>query len=287
MAQSKYWVFTLNNPTRTPVFEPEWMQYLVFEGEMGAETRTPHYQGYIQTKKNCRLNRLRKWLPGAHFEVSRGSHEEARDYCMKGDTDDSLCLETAQEFGEFVPTRGNQGQRTDLMRTMELIRVGAPRDDYIHDPTYVRNYRGLEHYRFLINDAIGHTDVRGEWWYGAPGTGKTRAAHAEYPDLYIKSQNKWWDGYNNESYVLLDDFDRLGTCLSHHLKIWGDRYPCHGEIKCGTVALRHTKIIITSNYRIDELFAGDNALILALERRYKYRIFHDDHGVDPLNPHFV
>ena len=61
------------------------------------------------------------------------------------------------------------------------------------------------------------------WYWGAPGTGKTRKATAEHPDAYKKLQNKWWDGYQGQDVVILDD---LGTetakALTTHLKLWAD-----------------------------------------------------------------
>lgn len=71
--------------------------------------------------------------------------------------------------------------------------------------------------------------------YGAPGTGKSRAAYEKYPDAYRKSQNKWFDGYESHKVIIIDDLDT--DMLGHHLKIWADRYPCIGEVKGGTVNL--------------------------------------------------
>lgn len=46
---------------------------------------------------------------------------------------------------------------------------------------------------------------------------------------------------------MLDDFDKLGTGLSHYLKIWGDPYgKIDGEVKGSTVPLNYEEFYITS-----------------------------------------
>lgn len=122
-------------------------------------------------------------------------------------------------------------------------------------------------FRALQSEAYEAEDVRGFWYHGPPGTGKSRAARL-LGDFYLKSQNKWWDGYSGQPIVILDDLDKNGSCLFHHLKIWADRYACTGEIKGGTVNLQHHKFVVTSNYTIDELFE-DEHVREAIKRRFK------------------
>lgn len=119
--------------------------------------------------------------------------------------------------------------------------------------------------------------VRGVWLYGPSGCGKSTAARAygaENGGYYLKDQNKWWDGYNGEGVVILDDLDTGALC--HHLKIWADKFAFKGEIKGSTVWLNYDTFIVTSNHTIPEIVgmslkSGEpynNELERALTRRF-------------------
>lgn len=92
-------------------------------------------------------------------------------------------------------------------------------------------------------------------------------AREQYPGAYLKAQNKWWDGYQGQEAVILDDLDT--DALGHHIKIWADRYTCTGEIKGSTVPLFHKVFCVTSNYTPEQLFK-DPAMAEAVRRRFTF-----------------
>lgn len=113
--------------------------------------------------------------------------------------------------------------------------------------------------------------MRGIWLYGNAGAGKTTSARQfGKASLFLKAQNKWFDGYMGEKVIVLDDLDT--STLNHYLKIWSDRWACRGEVKGGMVWLRHEYFIVTSNYSIQGLMDKDNicdpALYDAMKRRF-------------------
>jgi hypothetical protein len=122
------------------------------------------------------------------------------------------------------------------------------------------------------------------WIYGSTGIGKSRWVRTTYPQqFFMKAQNKWWDGYNGEKIVLLDDFDLTGSCLGHYLKIWSDCYAFSAEVKGGTIKPVIDTFIITSQYLPRDIFCQgtiqekwDDEMRLAIQRRFSFKTVDKD-----------
>lgn len=230
--------------------------YTVIGREVG-ESGTPHLQGFIVFGKAKRFSALKKIHSGLHWEVARGTSEQASNYCKK----DGNYL----EFGTFP---GSQGRRNDLERAIETLK-----DDGIaavakqHTAAFIKYSRGFRDAALFLQDSYEHNDVRGYWIWGPPGTGKSHVARSFSDSLYIKGQHKWWDGYDGEINVLLDDLD--SATLGHYLKIWADKWSCKGETKGGTIFLRHQRFIVTSNYPPEHFWPDDDVMTEAISRRFK------------------
>ena len=282
--QSTRHCFTLNNYTDHDIellrkFYADYCKYLVYGKEVG-ESGTPHLQGFFTLKLKLSMVGVHKALGTSAIALlaAKGSSAQASTYCKKGeqsheeweslkDSGPNYGLNyKGEEFGQvpFV------GKRCDLDILCEAVQNGQSMLEVskLHPASYVRNYRGLASLQALNTDSYEHHTVRGIYIWGPPGTGKSHTARNMCPEsLYIKAQNKWWDGYSGESHVLLDDMD--GNFLGHYLKIWADKYACTGEIKGGVVKLCHTTFIVTSNYSIEAMWKDDPVMAAAIKRRFK------------------
>lgn len=272
------WVFTSFEPTfcddlivsLSQLYEGG-ARYVVAQLELAPTTERLHAQGYIYFKNPKTLVGVKKAFAeldaAVHLEPQRASHEQAIAYCQKEDT--RVPDTKPVEFGE----QPDPGRRTDLdaITTDILDNRLTPKEVALTYPsTYIRYHNGLTKLCAFAAEPYSHDSVRGIWITGSPGVGKSYTVRQKWPDLYLKSQNKWFDGYSGQSVILIDDFDKGGACLYHYMKIWADSYACTGEIKGGTVDLQHKRFVVTSNYSISDIFSPDedSELYEAISRRF-------------------
>lgn len=195
-------------------------------------------------------------------------------YCMKSETR----IEGPIEIGEF------KSKKKEKMTNKELLELS--KDEQL-ELLSMNEIIKLDKVRKIVNgilDPYEHDSVRGVWYWGKPGCGKSWKAYTDDPGAFRKCQNKWFDGYNGEDTIILDDLDQ--NLLGHHLKIWADRYPCQGEVKGGVVNLRHKKFVVTSNYQIDKLWEQDTEMRDAIKRRFKQiEIISPNFSLPPMSQH--
>lgn len=157
--------------------------------------------------------------------------------------------------------------------TAGLIKAKSVKDALTDGDISFYAARPYQYARSVLLDGYTAADVRGIWIHGPSGVGKSYLARERGTMLggyYLKAQNKWFDGYDGQPVIIMDDFDKKGTCLDHYMKIWADRYACSGEIKGASIALSHREFIVTSNYSIDDVFVDfDECVVEAISRRFR------------------
>lgn len=251
MSRSRNWLFTENNPEG--LLDPEdWpgLKFCVYQLEVG-EQGTEHFQGYCEFENPVRLATLQDCIPGAHWEVRRGTAQQAREYCMKEDTR----VEGPFEWG----TPSAQGARSDLEEVARRLQDGeSVRDVAIAFPSqYIRYSNGFARFQQLIQPRRSSKTYC--WvFYGSGGSGKSSLARrlAEYigggPDMVYKlpmrksAPQPYWDGYRQGQVVIIDEFkgNRFEPTFFNELIDDGPlSVPIHG----GQTEFNSELVIITTN----------------------------------------
>jgi hypothetical protein len=265
---ARNWCFTLNNYTSEDITKLDQLdcRYIIYGKEVAPDTGTPHLQGYIQGKRSQRLSWLKKNIhPTAHFEIARGKPDQNIAYCSKE--------------GDFTE-RGQpttQGKRKDLDTFVEDCKASdsrLKRRDLIetHATVYAKFPRFVQEVQSEYHPPSSRDTLDNHWFTGDSGTGKSSTARKENPDAYIKAPNKWWDNYNGEHTVIIEDLDPDHAYMAYNLKIWGDHYPFPAEIKGGKIEIRPQRLIITSQYRPEDIFPRSQD-VEAITRRFPIRTF--------------
>lgn len=249
MARAKTWMMTINNPGDPPEIFLEriktWesLVYCVFQEERG-ENGTLHYQGYCEFDKEYRLAGLKRLHPQAHWDKRRGSQAQAKAYCTKEDTR----VRGPFEYGDPLP---GQGTRSDLGAAIETMRQhGIKRAREDHPTTFAKYARGLRDLCLHDNNKFERIQRTVILLFGPSGCGKTFSFVRDEPDGCCIPVNDgfWFDGYENHSSVLLDEFSgRASKWSLIQCKRVIDSYTVNVPVKGSFVSWRPTKIYVTTN----------------------------------------
>lgn len=262
MSKHRNFTFTHNNYADTSLEDNLECRFIAYSKEIAPTTLTPHLQGYVCFHNPRSVKAIRKLMVGCHIECMLGSIEQNDEYISK--------LANPIERGDKPVSNDNKGRAEKLRwkRSLDLAKEG--KIDEIDADIQLRYYSTLKRIKSDHEkkpDPI--TETSGIWVYGKAGCGKTKSVWEKYPDLYIKSRNKWWGGYEKQNVVLCDDIGKKDAeWMGSFLKDWGGQYPFQAETKGGGMQIRPKTFIVTSQYAIDELWE-DKETQDALFRRYK------------------
>lgn len=264
--RTRNYSYTLNNYTNE---EYETIlklkcKYNIIGKEVG-KNGTPHLQGFIIFNNAKSFNATKKLLGSrAHIEASEGTPYSNFRYCSK----DGNYVETGDR-----PEKVGQGKRVDLKEIKDNVSQGSTIKKMLDDDMIV-NHQQLKYAESLEKYYEGRRTWKPivEWYWGATGTGKTKLAYETFekydPDeVYVAMDTgKWWDGYDGQKYIIIDDMRADFLKFNQLLKLL-DRYAYRVETKGSTRQFLGKHIIITSPYHPKDIYPNKKEDIEQLLRR--------------------
>jgi len=252
----RHWVFTVfgeqatERPDRFLVNPPhdERIRYAIWQQERCPESNRLHLQGYAEFRRPVRIRQAKELLraPTAHVEPRRGSRDDARAYASKEETR----IEGPWEIGEWIKGSGSRSDLDSLHRSLSegssLLTISDE-----HFPEFLKYHRSIQQWQ-LLHQGRRNWPMEIIVIYGPTGTGKTSAAWQSAPEAYLlppqqsASGTGWWDGYNGESDIIIDEF--YGWLRYSFLLQLLDRYPLRVETKGGSVNFVGRRVFMTSNH---------------------------------------
>jgi len=255
---------------KVTTFAHGWCKYLIFGREICPKTGNFHLQGCCVLNNRMRMTELMKLIHSTvHWEPMDKPLQYNIDYCMKdGDF---------MEFGERPVDNGKREQQRWALARQQVTTEGvhAVEDAQIYIGQFSNLVKIQNHFLKALQDL---PDVCGFWLYGVSNAGKSWMARNRWLDggVYLKPPNKWFDNYNKEATVVIEDLDKSHAYMLGYLKNWADKYPFPAETKGGTFQIRPQRIVVTSNHSISDIFNAakerDNVNandLVALKRRFK------------------
>lgn len=251
MRKSRGWCFTLHDWDlfHLDALDSLEVRYMIYGMEICPKTGKEHLQGYLYYEHPKTWLDLKTIDEKFHIEVAKGSPDDNLEYCSKE--------ENYIERG----TLPEQGKRLDLAKIKEAVRNGASREEIFELCDYnLQRWKMAEiHMRLLQKKRTQMPKIY--WRWGLSGVGKSRWAYDTFKSVYEKDpSHKWWDGYENDECILIDDFDGFWHNGFKGFLNFLDRYPYRGEEKGihGGGKINSPVIVITSEFPPEHFYNGND-----------------------------
>lgn len=269
MSRSRDFRFVLNNYSadeENQLKELEGVRYMVFGHEIAPTTGTPHLQGYVYFNSARSFASMKKINKRIDWRTCDASPEDNRGYCVK----DGVDIFEKGECPMSQKAKGDCNKRrwAEILQLSESGNWEKLKEDYPHEYcTNLAKLKLVHNNRSKELEVLDHTVKPHFWYYGPPGSGKSLRARREAPGAYIKDpKTKWWNGYDLEDDVIIDDFDKYQVAQGGDMKRWLDIYPFQAEFKGDQSMIRPKRLIITSNYHPNDIW-DDEITQQAIARR--------------------
>lgn len=272
MSIAKRWCFTLNNPTEedkeqwlgTPADGPQinlgGIEYMIFQEERGANG-TLHWQGFLILKNKEKMTWLKNNISHrAHWEVARGTNEQARDYCRKEDTYTGGLRHEYGKLPERAPVKKRDERLQDAAEELDIVKEGYKRPREIPSMTLMQ-CGFLPAYKELTADILGpyRPELKIITLVGPPACGKSYCIQKNFPGhgRCICGNNGVWFQNPLADVMVFEEF--CGQIQLQRMLQYLDPYPLALEVKGGMRPAMYTIVVITSNTRPDGWYKGDEA----------------------------
>lgn len=159
------------------------------------------------------------------------------------------------ELGNFA--NSGQGKRSDMVTIRDMAKRGARMVEFADQfPGHVIRYgNGIQRLRNIYTQPRMEPPKVYLYW-GYTRTGKSRRAIWEAMEanggkldgVFFKNNGKWWDTYDGEKYIIINEYDTRDKEMNRHFMLQlCDRYPLVVQVKGSSVHIQAEKIWITTN----------------------------------------
>jgi hypothetical protein len=262
MSKTRKMVFTINNYTEADVEMVKELDCIAcVAGLEVGEQGTRHIQGAVIWRNAKTFTAAQKLLceKGKCATLKMKGTWAQQEYCKKEGR-----VIRDDEFAEV-----GQGRRTDIIALRDACKRGASDaelcDELPEESAKYQRFIGFARNAYReagVVELPRGSKKLGTWmWSEGPNMGKTTWVRDKFgDDLYIKSGDRWWDGYANHRVVMVDDPpQRWSSTFWANIKIWCQERPflAQSGVGEGKRKIRFEEMYVCANKSPQDYFGED------------------------------